>query len=377
MLQTLDFLCCVCVTEGHLNVIFMPPSLLLYHLFHFLLCTIDVPMYTAGESVFLKMLCFFAEQHPMNIDFPGHAAQNDSESDSYMDSGTDTDSDSDSDSDADSSSDSGSDLGDVFDFDDSSDSDGAGDGASVNDQCVDIIWAKAARGVWGLAHVFNNKLFFTRDIMDDDAVPKHFNVPEPNPKPKPKPAPKPNAFPSLAPAWPQGAAQKGIKDGVSQEEGFHVRTSRTLDHSMHVGRHTTAQSAEIHSFGVHLSMWLTVGKERARMPRRNVSKNFFSAVRGCPRSCARTSPWFCGQILGGKRAQQPPPGSAVKHCRCLGTGAGRYCICMTRVSETACQIHSPFSLPTKDFLLHSLAELIHLQCPFVADHSRMAPRTHL
>ena len=38
-------------------------------------------------------------------------------------------------------------------------------------KCVDIIWAKAARGVWGLAHVFNNKLFFTRDIMDDDAVP--------------------------------------------------------------------------------------------------------------------------------------------------------------------------------------------------------------
>ena len=80
-----------------------------------------------------------------------------------------------------------------IDSDDSSDSDGAGDGASANDQCVDIIWAKAARGVWGLAHVFNNKLFFTMDIMDDDAVPKHFNVPEPKPKPKPKPAPKPKA----------------------------------------------------------------------------------------------------------------------------------------------------------------------------------------
>ena len=66
-------------------------------------------------------------------------------------------------------------------------------------QCVDIIWAKAARGVWGLAHVFNNKLFFTRDIMDDDAVPKHFNVPEPKPKPKPKPAPKPTAAPKPGP----------------------------------------------------------------------------------------------------------------------------------------------------------------------------------
>ena len=58
---------------------------------------------------------------------------------------------------------------------------GAGDGASANDQCVDIIWAKAARGVWGLAHVFNNKLFFTRDIMDDDAVPMHA-APTPGPK---------------------------------------------------------------------------------------------------------------------------------------------------------------------------------------------------
>ena len=33
-------LCCVFVTEGHLNVIFVPPSLLLYHLFHSLLCII-------------------------------------------------------------------------------------------------------------------------------------------------------------------------------------------------------------------------------------------------------------------------------------------------------------------------------------------------
>ena len=69
----------------------------------------------------------------------------------------------------------------------------------TNDQCVDVIWAKAARGVWGLAHVFNNKMFFTRDIMDDDAVPKHFNVPEPKPKPKPKPAPKPTAAPKPGP----------------------------------------------------------------------------------------------------------------------------------------------------------------------------------
>ena len=136
----------------------------------------------------------------MNVDFSGHAAQNDCESDSCMDSGTDTDTDSDSDSDADSSSDSG-----------------AGDGASANDQCVDIIWAKAARGVWGLAHVFNNKLFFTRDIMDDDAVPKHFNVPEPKPKPKPKPAPKATAAPKPC---PKGQHRQEFRMVYHRKKGF-------------------------------------------------------------------------------------------------------------------------------------------------------------
>ena len=52
------------------------------------------------------------------------------------------------------------------------------------------------------------------------------------------------------------------------------------------------------------------------MPWRNMP------VRRCPRSCARTNPWFRGRILGGKRVQEPPPGSAVKHCRFLGTGGG-------------------------------------------------------
>ena len=74
---------------------------------------------------------------------------------------------------------------------------------------------------------------------------------------------------------------------------------------MHVGRHTTAQSAEIHSFGVHLSTWLTVGKERARIFFRGTGLP--TAVRKnqplVPRSnlggkvCARTDPWFRGQTL--------------------------------------------------------------------------------
>ena len=40
-----------------------------------------------------------------------------------------------------------------------------------------------------------------RTTFHDDAVPKHFNIPEPKPKPKPKPAPapKPNAAPKPGP----------------------------------------------------------------------------------------------------------------------------------------------------------------------------------
>ena len=94
---------------------------------------------------------------------------------------------------------------------------GAGDGASANDQCVDIIWAKAARGVWGLAHVFNSKLFFTTDIMDDDAVPKHFNVPEPKPKPKPKPAPKATAAPKPG---PKGQHRQEFRMVYHRKKGF-------------------------------------------------------------------------------------------------------------------------------------------------------------
>ena len=34
-------------------------------------------------------------------------------------------------------------------------------------------------------------------------------------------------------AWPQGAAQTGIEDRVSQEKGFHVSASSIVGHPMH------------------------------------------------------------------------------------------------------------------------------------------------
>ena len=69
---------------------------------------------------------------------------------------------------------------------------------------------------------------------------------------------------------------------------------------------------------VKVMLHIVIG-EGAHAPAQCAGK-IFSAVRGCPRSCARTNPWFRGRILGGKRAQEPPPGSAVKHCWFLGTG---------------------------------------------------------
>eukprot|EP00670_Eutreptiella_braarudii_P030064 CAMPEP_0174378438 /NCGR_PEP_ID=MMETSP0811_2-20130205/122049_1 /TAXON_ID=73025 ORGANISM="Eutreptiella gymnastica-like, Strain CCMP1594" /NCGR_SAMPLE_ID=MMETSP0811_2 /ASSEMBLY_ACC=CAM_ASM_000667 /LENGTH=175 /DNA_ID=CAMNT_0015530657 /DNA_START=967 /DNA_END=1491 /DNA_ORIENTATION=- len=56
---------------------------------------------------------------------------------------------------------------------------------SREDDEVEIVWAKATRGGWGLGQIFEDKLFFTRDVMDDSFVPNNWK-----PKPVPQPAPK-------------------------------------------------------------------------------------------------------------------------------------------------------------------------------------------
>ena len=70
------------------------------------------------------------------------------------------------------------------------------------------------------------------------------------------------------------------------------------------------------------------------MSRRNAPENFFSAVRGCPRSCARTNPWFRGQITSkrvvrssaGAYAIYPPfLGSFAYHTPRYGTGCPTPC----------------------------------------------------
>ena len=44
-----------------------------------------------------------------------------------------------------------------------------------------------ARGVWGMAHVFDGKLYFTRDHMQGNFIPKNLTLPKPKPAPKPQP----------------------------------------------------------------------------------------------------------------------------------------------------------------------------------------------
>ena len=42
------------------------------------------------------------------------------------------------------------------------------------------------RGVWGMAHVFDGKLYFTTDHMQRNFIPKNLKVPQPKRAPKPQ-----------------------------------------------------------------------------------------------------------------------------------------------------------------------------------------------
>ena len=64
---------------------------------------------------------------------------------------------------------------------------------------VEVVWAKSARGVWGLGHVFDGKLYFTRDISEEKWIPKDLVSPKKlvaAPKARAKAAPQPRAKPA-------------------------------------------------------------------------------------------------------------------------------------------------------------------------------------
>ena len=50
---------------------------------------------------------------------------------------------------------------------------------------MDVVWARANRGVWGLALAFGQKLYLTRDLVDDRCVHASLAVLQPAPKPAP------------------------------------------------------------------------------------------------------------------------------------------------------------------------------------------------
>ena len=83
---------------------------------------------------------------------------------------------------------------------------------------TEIVWAKSARGVWGLANVFaNGKLYFTHDVPEANCLPHGL---EPLAKPAAKLAPKaakPRAKPSKRAAKP--AAQVAAKPAAKLAAG--------------------------------------------------------------------------------------------------------------------------------------------------------------
>ena len=101
-----------------------------------------------------------------DVDFPEHHTANvkaDSDSDSDHDSGIDSDSE----------------------LPTSDDSSPCSD--AREDDEVETVWAKAGRGIWGLGHVFEGKLYFTKDIVDVSFVPRN-RKPKAISKPATKPA---------------------------------------------------------------------------------------------------------------------------------------------------------------------------------------------
>ena len=70
------------------------------------------------------------------------------------------------------------------------------DSSDSNDDPNEVIWAKAARGVWGTAHALDGKLYFERDHIQGILVPKNLKLPEPKlgPKPRAKACSKASSF---------------------------------------------------------------------------------------------------------------------------------------------------------------------------------------
>ena len=77
---------------------------------------------------------------------------------------------------------------------------------------TEIVWAKSACGVWGLANVFaNGKLYFTRDVPEPENLPQGLETPA---KPAAKPAPK-----AAKPGPKRSAAKAAAKPAAKPAAG--------------------------------------------------------------------------------------------------------------------------------------------------------------
>ena len=69
---------------------------------------------------------------------------------------------------------------------------------------VEVVWAKSPCGVWGLGHVFDGKLYFTRDICEEKWIPKDLVPPKKSvaaPKARAKAAPPAKSKASCQTDW--------------------------------------------------------------------------------------------------------------------------------------------------------------------------------
>ena len=90
---------------------------------------------------------------------------------------------------------------------------------SETDSDSEVVWAKSARGTWGLSHTFGDMQYFSRDIPGEKWTPKKLLAPT-VPKSAPKPAPK---FGKQRAAKPPAA-----RPSISVADGEHVQQFKTL-----------------------------------------------------------------------------------------------------------------------------------------------------
>ena len=90
---------------------------------------------------------------------------------------------------------------------------------SEMDSDSEVVWAKSARGTWGLGHTFGDKLYFTRDIPEEKWIPKKVEAPTVA-KPAPKPAPKRGKKPAAKPA--------AANSSIPVADGRHVQLLKTM-----------------------------------------------------------------------------------------------------------------------------------------------------